>query len=250
MICEKVGAAGKRFQGGRGGLSGHARVGRHREWRRTHLGGSPLSAPQQREGRVFMRSRAPWWAAEVPRCAVRAVKAEFGRIHVLRILDPVSEPAAPVEAARTAAGHTDHRISQPLGCFGLLGVVSSHTLRVRPAPADGSDLSADFCPRLVLADTDRGAIRNHAAALVPRDAAAVPEHHDRTTDRALRRIAGRSGGGRRGQSSRARSRRRNEHSRTVEARASTLIRENTETNWSNPQYAQRDSELAPIEGLS
>ena len=89
----------RRFQGGRGGLSGHARVSRRREWRRTHLGGSPLSAPQQREGRV-LASRTPWWAAEVPRCAVRAVEAELRRIHVLRILDPVGEPAAPVEAAR------------------------------------------------------------------------------------------------------------------------------------------------------
>ena len=132
-FAKKLARPARRFQGGRGGLSGHARVSRRREWRRTHLGGSPLSAPQQREGRVLTRSRAPWRAAEVPRCAVRAVKAEFGRIHVLRILDPVGEPAAPVEAARPAAGHADHRISQPLGGLGLLGVVSSHTLRVRPA---------------------------------------------------------------------------------------------------------------------
>jgi hypothetical protein len=52
-FAKKLVSPAKRFQGGRGGLSGHARVGRHREWRRTHLGGSPLSAPQQREGRVL-----------------------------------------------------------------------------------------------------------------------------------------------------------------------------------------------------
>ncbi len=139
-----------RFQGGRGGLSGHARVGRRREWHRTRLGGSPLSAPQQREGRVWPRSGAPRPAAEVPRCAGRAVEAELGRIHVLRILDPVGEPAAPVEAARAAAGHADHRVRQPLSRLGLPRVVSRHPLRVRPPPAGGSGLSAELLPTVRL----------------------------------------------------------------------------------------------------
>ena len=110
----------------------------------------PSQHRSKERGESWSRSAAPRPTAEVPRCAGRAVEAELGRVHVLWILDPVGEPATPVETARAAAGHADHGVRQALRGLGLLGVVAGHPLRVRPAPTAGSGLSAELLPTVRL----------------------------------------------------------------------------------------------------
>ena len=133
--------------------------------------------------------------------------------------------------------------------------------RIQPpaqsAPGSGGRLwpfGLTFCPRLVwcafralaaqretcLGSHPHGTIRDRADGFVPRDAAAVPEQQNRAADRAARRVAGPPAGGRPGQGPRTGSRRRDDHFRRLEARTSTLIRENTETHPSSPSTPSGD----------
>ena len=87
-------------------------------------------------------------AARLPG-ARRTVEAELGRPAALWVVDPVGEPAAPVEAARAAAFGADDGVREAIGRFGVLELVPGHPFSVRAVAPLGTGLLADIRPQLV-----------------------------------------------------------------------------------------------------